>query len=42
MDKLEIADELIAERRAGEVGDTPQYMNPLIRLIVANIHIMPS
>ena len=41
IEKLEIADELIAERRSGKVGDTPESMRPLMRLIVglSLIHI---
>ena len=37
---LEIADELIAERRADEPGDTPQDMHPWARVIVGNIDII--
>ena len=40
IEKLEIADELIAERRSGNVGDTPADMHPLMRLIVGNIDIL--
>ena len=40
IDQLEIADELIAERRSGKVGDTPEDMHPLMRLIVGNIDIL--
>ena len=40
IEKLEIADELIAERRSGNVGDTPEGMHPLMRLIVGNIDIL--
>ena len=40
IEKLEIADELIAERRAGEVGDTPEDMHPLMRMIVGNVDIL--
>ena len=40
IEKLEIADELIAERRSGIVGDTPADMHPLMRLIVGNINIL--
>ena len=40
IEKLEIADELIAERRSGNVGDTPVDMHPLMRLIVGNIDIL--
>jgi len=39
-DQLEAADELIAERRAGKVGDTPEDMHPLMRLIVGNVDIL--
>jgi len=38
--ELDISDELIAERRAGEPGDTPEDMHPLMRLIVGNIDIL--
>ena len=34
IDQLDTADELIAERRAGRVGDTPEDMHPLMRVIV--------
>ena len=34
------ADELIAERRAGKVGDTPEDMHPWMRLIVGNVDIL--
>ena len=40
IEKLEIADEVIAERRAGEVGDTPEDMHPLMRMIVGNVDIL--
>lgn len=40
IDQLEIADELIAERRSGKVGDTPEDMHPWMRLIVGNIDIL--
>ena len=40
IEKLEIADELIAERRSGRAGDTPEDMHPLMRLIVGNIDIL--
>ncbi|MDP6218856.1 MAG: TRAP transporter large permease subunit, partial [Alphaproteobacteria bacterium] len=40
IDQLEVADELIAERRAGNVGDTPEDMHPWMRLIVGNIDIL--
>ena len=38
--ELDISDELIAERRAGDPGDTPEDMHPLMRLIVGNIDIL--
>ena len=38
--ELDISDELIAERRAGEPGDTPEDMHPLMRMIVGNIDIL--
>ena len=37
IDQLETADELIAERRAGKVGDTPEDMHPWMRFIVGNV-----
>ena len=40
IDQLEVADELIAERRAGNVGDTPEDMYPWMRWIVGNIDIL--
>ena len=40
IDQLETADELIAERRAGKVGDTPEDMHPWMRLIVGNVDIL--
>ena len=40
IDQLETADELIAERRAGKVGDTPEGMHPWMRLIVGNVDIL--
>ena len=40
IDQLEVADELIAERRAGNVGDTPEDMHPWMRWIVGNIDIL--
>jgi TRAP-type mannitol/chloroaromatic compound transport system permease large subunit/TRAP-type mannitol/chloroaromatic compound transport system permease small subunit len=40
IDQLEIADELIAERRAGKVGTTPDDMHPWMRPIVGNIDIL--
>ena len=33
--KVDISDELIAERRAGVPGDTPEDMHPIARWIVA-------
>ena len=36
IDQLEVADELIAERRAGNVGDTPEDMRPWMRWIRAS------
>jgi len=39
-DELDITDELIAERRSGAPGDTPEDMHPLARRIVGNIDIM--
>ena len=38
IEKLEIADELIAERRAGKAGDTPEDMHPLMRLPIVTIY----
>ena len=38
--ELDISDELIAERRAGEAGDTPEDMFPWMRLIVGKIDII--
>ena len=38
--ELDISDELIAERRAGEPGETPEDMHPLSRLIVGNIDVL--
>ena len=40
IDQLETADELIAERRTGKVGDTPDDMHPWMRLIVGNVDIL--
>lgn len=34
IDQLDTADELIAERRAGRIGTTPENMNPLMRRII--------
>ena len=38
--ELDISDELIAERRAGEPGDTPEDMHPWMRVIVGNIEVL--
>lgn len=38
--ELDISDELIAERRAGEPGDTPEDMHPWMRVIVGNIDVL--
>ncbi len=38
--ELDISDELIAERRAGQPGDTPEDMHPFMRFIVGNIDIL--
>ena len=40
IEDLEIADELIAERRSGAPGQTPEDMHPLARKIVGSIDIM--
>ena len=40
LNQLDTADELIAERRAGEIGDTPEDMHPWMRFIVGNIDIL--
>ena len=40
VEDLEIADELIAERRSGAPGQTPEDMHPLARKIVGSIDIM--
>ena len=40
MGELDISDELIAERRAGAPGETPEDMHPLARKIVGNIDIL--
>ena len=40
IDQLDTADELIAERRAGRVGDTPEDMHSLMRVIVSRIDIL--
>lgn len=39
-DDLDITDELIAERRSGAPGETPEDMHPLARKIVGNIDIL--
>ena len=39
-DDLDISDELIAERRSGAPGETPEDMHPLARKIVGNIDIL--
>ena len=36
-DRLDITDELIAERRSDEPGQTPDDMHPIARMIVGNI-----
>ncbi|MEM7071473.1 MAG: hypothetical protein AAF403_06905 [Pseudomonadota bacterium] len=36
-DELEIADELIAERRAAPPGKTPDDMHPILRMIIGPI-----
>ena len=41
-DKLDITDELIAERRSGAPGETPEDMHPLSRKIVGNIDIFSN
>jgi len=38
--KLDISDELIAERRAGAPGETPEDMHPLSRWVVGHIDIL--
>ena len=38
--ELDISDELIAERRAGEAGDTPETMYPWMRFIVGKTDII--
>ena len=38
--ELDISDELIAERRAGAPGETPEDMHPVMRFIVGNIDIL--
>lgn len=40
IDQLETADELIAERRAGRIGQTPEDMNPLMRRIILYIETL--
>ena len=37
IDQLDTSDELIAERRSGGVGETPEDMHPLARLVIYNI-----
>ena len=39
MGELDISDELIAERRAGAPGETPEDMHPLARKIVGSIDV---
>ncbi len=39
-DQLETADELIAERRAGGIGETPEDMHPTMRRIISRIDIL--
>ncbi len=41
-DKLDITDELIAERRAEAPGETPEDMHPISRMIVGNIDIFSN
>ena len=38
--KLDISDELIAERRAGEPGETPEDMHPVARWVVSRIDLL--
>jgi TRAP-type mannitol/chloroaromatic compound transport system permease small subunit len=40
IDQLETADELIAERRAGGVGETPEDMHPAIRRVISFIDVL--
>ncbi len=40
LNNLDTTDEMIAERRAGAPGETPEDMNPLSRLIVGNICLL--
>jgi len=40
LNNLDTTDEMIAERRAGAPGETPEDMNPLSRLIVGNIDLL--
>mgnify|MGYP007000247943 len=40
IDQLETADELIAERRAGKVGETPEDRHPAMRRIISRIDIL--
>ena len=42
MEKLDITDELIAERRSEAPGETPEDMHPLSRKIVGNIDIFSN
>ena len=41
-DDLDITDELIAERRSDQPGETPEDMHPLARKIVGNIDILSN
>ena len=38
--KLDISDELIAERRAGAPGETPEDMHPVARWVVSRIDLL--
>ena len=42
IEDLDISDELIAERRSFEPGETPEDMHPVIRKIVGNIDIFSN
>ena len=42
LEKLDITDELIAERRSSAPGETPEDMHPLSRKIVGNIDILSN
>ena len=42
MDKLDITDELIAERRSHAPGETPEDMHPVSRKIIGNIDIFSN